>query len=178
MEGCHNCSGNSCNILKVAFSCVYPYHPHVWRQTNIFHICRKDITMRSQAHKILIQTCQVPPNPICNHLSTISFNSLLFSRQSLRWSSILKNTDWMHVLSHRTSACSRDWPYLRVHTGLAKFTRGQTQICDVVTLAPLSEAQIDGLDENVTAKRYIHHYNFPSYPVGETKPSRGPGLPY
>jgi polyribonucleotide nucleotidyltransferase len=56
------------------------------------------------------------------------------------------------------------------------FTRGQTQICDVVTLAPLSEAQkVDGLDENVTAKRYIHHYNFPSYSVGETKPSRGPG---
>ena len=47
----------------------------------------------------------------------------------------------------------------------------QTQICDVVTLAPLSEAQkVDGLDDNVTTKRYIHHYNFPSYSVGETKP--------
>ena len=63
----------------------------------------------------------------------------------------------------------------RVH-GSAMFTRGQTQICDVVTLAPLSEVQkIDGLDENVTIKRYMHHYNFPSYSVGETKPSRGPG---
>ncbi|MDD6194259.1 MAG: polyribonucleotide nucleotidyltransferase [Lachnospiraceae bacterium] len=63
----------------------------------------------------------------------------------------------------------------RVH-GSAMFTRGQTQICDVVTLAPLSEAQrVDGLDENVTEKRYMHHYNFPSYSVGETKPSRGPG---
>ncbi|MCI8427529.1 MAG: polyribonucleotide nucleotidyltransferase [Lachnospira sp.] len=63
----------------------------------------------------------------------------------------------------------------RVH-GSAMFTRGQTQICDVVTLAPLSEAQkVDGLDDNVTEKRYIHHYNFPSYSVGETKPSRGPG---
>ena len=63
----------------------------------------------------------------------------------------------------------------RVH-GSAMFTRGQTQICDVVTLAPLSEAQkVDGLDDNVTTKRYIHHYNFPSYSVGETKPSRGPG---
>ncbi|MBR1390618.1 MAG: polyribonucleotide nucleotidyltransferase [Lachnospiraceae bacterium] len=63
----------------------------------------------------------------------------------------------------------------RVH-GSAMFTRGQTQICDVVTLAPLSEVQkIDGLDPNVTAKRYMHHYNFPSYSVGETKPSRGPG---
>ena len=62
----------------------------------------------------------------------------------------------------------------RVHP--AMFTRGQTQICDVVTLAPLSEAQkVDGLDDNVTTKRYIHHYNFPSYSVGETKPSRGPG---
>ena len=60
--------------------------------------------------------------------------------------------------------------------GSAMFTRGQTQICDVVTLAPLSEVQkIDGLDENVTTKRYMHHYNFPSYSVGETKPSRGPG---
>ena len=62
----------------------------------------------------------------------------------------------------------------RVH-GSAMFTRGQTQICDVVTLAPLSEAQkIDGLDPNVTEKRYIHHYNFPAYSVGETKVSRGP----
>jgi polyribonucleotide nucleotidyltransferase len=63
----------------------------------------------------------------------------------------------------------------RVH-GSAMFTRGQTQICDVVTLAPLSEVQkIDGLDDNVTTKRYMHQYNFPSYSVGETKPSRGPG---
>ena len=63
----------------------------------------------------------------------------------------------------------------RVH-GSAMFTRGQTQICDVVTLAPLSEAQkVEGLDENVTVKRYIHQYNFPSYSVGETKVSRGPG---
>ncbi len=63
----------------------------------------------------------------------------------------------------------------RVH-GSAMFTRGQTQICDVVTLAPLSEMQrVDGLDENVKVKRYMHHYNFPSYSVGETKPSRGPG---
>ncbi len=63
----------------------------------------------------------------------------------------------------------------RVH-GSAMFTRGQTQICNVTTLAPLSEAQkIDGLDENETTKRYMHHYNFPSYSVGETKPSRGPG---
>ena len=63
----------------------------------------------------------------------------------------------------------------RVH-GSAMFTRGQTQICTVTTLAPLSEAQrIDGLDLTVTSKRYMHHYNFPSYSVGETKPSRGPG---
>ena len=63
----------------------------------------------------------------------------------------------------------------RVH-GSAMFTRGQTQICDIVTLAPLSEVQkIDGLDANVTAKRYMHHYNFPAYSVGETKVSRGPG---
>jgi polyribonucleotide nucleotidyltransferase len=63
----------------------------------------------------------------------------------------------------------------RVH-GSAMFTRGQTQICTVTTLAPLSEAQrLDGLDEFETSKRYMHHYNFPSYSVGETKPSRGPG---
>ena len=63
----------------------------------------------------------------------------------------------------------------RVH-GSSMFTRGQTQICDVVTLAPLSEAQkIDGLDAFITEKRYMHHYNFPAYSVGETKPSRGPG---
>ncbi|MEE1029202.1 MAG: polyribonucleotide nucleotidyltransferase [Agathobacter sp.] len=63
----------------------------------------------------------------------------------------------------------------RVH-GSAMFTRGQTQICDIVTLAPLSEVQkIDGLDANLTTKRYMHHYNFPAYSVGETKVSRGPG---
>ncbi|MBD9069674.1 MAG: polyribonucleotide nucleotidyltransferase [Dorea longicatena] len=63
----------------------------------------------------------------------------------------------------------------RVH-GSAMFTRGQTQICNICTLAPLSEAQkLDGLDEAETVKRYMHHYNFPSYSVGETKPSRGPG---
>ena len=63
----------------------------------------------------------------------------------------------------------------RVH-GSAMFTRGQTQICTVTTLAPLTEAQrLDGLDEFETSKRYMHHYNFPSYSVGETKPSRGPG---
>ncbi|MCC8152049.1 MAG: polyribonucleotide nucleotidyltransferase [Lachnospiraceae bacterium] len=63
----------------------------------------------------------------------------------------------------------------RVH-GSAMFTRGQTQICTITTLAPLSEMQrVDGLDENITNKRYMHHYNFPSYSVGETKPSRGPG---
>ncbi|WP_455945384.1 polyribonucleotide nucleotidyltransferase [Eubacterium ramulus] len=63
----------------------------------------------------------------------------------------------------------------RVH-GSAMFTRGQTQICTITTLAPLSEVQkVDGLDENITSKRYMHHYNFPSYSVGETKPSRGPG---
>ncbi|MCR5256253.1 MAG: polyribonucleotide nucleotidyltransferase [Acetatifactor sp.] len=63
----------------------------------------------------------------------------------------------------------------RVH-GSSMFTRGQTQICDVCTLAPLSEQQkIDGLDDNEVAKRYMHHYNFPAYSVGETKVSRGPG---
>ena len=63
----------------------------------------------------------------------------------------------------------------RVH-GSGMFTRGQTQILTVTTLAPLSEAQrIDGLDEAETSKRYMHHYNFPAYSVGETKVSRGPG---
>ena len=63
----------------------------------------------------------------------------------------------------------------RAH-GSAMFTRGQTQICDCVTLAPLSEAQkIEGLDPTITKARYMHQYNFPSYSVGETKPSRGPG---
>ena len=63
----------------------------------------------------------------------------------------------------------------RVH-GSAMFTRGQTQICTVTTLAPMSEVQrVDGLDEFITEKRYVHQYNFPSYSVGETKPSRGPG---
>ena len=62
----------------------------------------------------------------------------------------------------------------RVH-GSGLFTRGQTQVLTIATLGPISEAQrIDGLDEE-ESKRYMHHYNFPSYSVGETKPSRGPG---
>ena len=62
----------------------------------------------------------------------------------------------------------------RVH-GSGLFTRGQTQVLTVATLAPVSESQkLDGLDEETT-KRYMHQYNFPSYSVGETKPSRGPG---
>ena len=63
----------------------------------------------------------------------------------------------------------------RVH-GSAMFTRGQTQICDICTLAPLSEVQkLDGMDPYANYKRYMHHYNFPAYSVGETKVSRGPG---
>ena len=62
----------------------------------------------------------------------------------------------------------------RTH-GSGMFTRGQTQVLSVATLAPLSEIQkLDGIDLEET-KRYIHHYNFPSYSVGETRPSRGPG---
>ncbi len=62
----------------------------------------------------------------------------------------------------------------RVH-GSGLFTRGQTQVLSITTLGPMSDCQtLDGLDEQ-TEKRYIHHYNFPSYSVGETKPSRGPG---
>lgn len=62
----------------------------------------------------------------------------------------------------------------RVH-GSGLFTRGQTQVLSITTLGPMNDAQmLDGLDEQ-TEKRYIHHYNFPSYSVGETKPSRGPG---
>ena len=63
----------------------------------------------------------------------------------------------------------------RVH-GSGMFTRGQTQILDICTLAPLSEVQmIDGLNDCVTEKRYMHHYNFPGYSVGEAKPQRAPG---
>ena len=62
----------------------------------------------------------------------------------------------------------------RVH-GSGMFTRGQTQVLSITTLGPMSDCQLlDGLDEQ-NEKRYIHHYNFPSYSVGETKPSRGPG---
>ena len=69
--------------------------------------------------------------------------------------------------------CIRDRP--RTH-GSGMFTRVQTQVLNVTTLAPLAEIQrLDGIDENETSKRYMHHYNFPSYSVGETRPSRGPG---
>ena len=60
--------------------------------------------------------------------------------------------------------------------GSGLFSRGQTQVLNVTTLAPLSEKQkLDGLDITKTSKRYMHHYNFPSWSVGETRPSRGPG---
>ena len=63
----------------------------------------------------------------------------------------------------------------RTH-GSAIFSRGQTQVLTITTLGAISEAQkLDGLDELEVTKRYIHHYNFPSYSVGETRPSRGPG---
>ena len=85
-----------------------------------------------------------------------------------------KRPDGRAITQIRTLAAEIDM-IPRAH-GSAMFTRGQTQICDVVTLAPLSEAQkIDGLDENETSKRYMHQYNFPAYSVGETKVSRGPG---
>ena len=86
----------------------------------------------------------------------------------------LKRPDGRQITQIRPLAAEVDI-IPRVH-GSAMFTRGQTQICTMTTLAPLSEAQrIDGLDEFETSKRYMHHYNFPSYSVGETKPSRGPG---
>ncbi len=85
-----------------------------------------------------------------------------------------KRPDGRELTQIRTLAAEVDI-IPRVH-GSAMFTRGQTQICNICTLAPLSEAQkLDGLDENETSKRYMHHYNFPSYSVGETKVSRGPG---
>ncbi len=85
-----------------------------------------------------------------------------------------KRPDGRELTQIRTLAAEVDI-IPRVH-GSAMFTRGQTQICNICTLAPLSEAQkLDGIDENETSKRYMHHYNFPSYSVGETKVSRGPG---
>ncbi|MFV0528037.1 MAG: polyribonucleotide nucleotidyltransferase [Lachnospiraceae bacterium] len=85
-----------------------------------------------------------------------------------------KRPDGREITQIRALAAETDL-IPRVH-GSAMFTRGQTQICTITTLAPLSEAQrVDGLDEFETKKRYMHHYNFPSYSVGETKPSRGPG---
>lgn len=63
----------------------------------------------------------------------------------------------------------------RVH-GSGMFKRGQTQVLNIITLASMADTQsIDGLDKTITEKRYIHHYNFPSFSVGETRPSRGPG---
>ena len=85
-----------------------------------------------------------------------------------------KRPDGREMSQIRTLAAETDI-IPRVH-GSAMFTRGQTQICNITTLAPLSEVQkVDGLNAEETYKRYIHHYNFPSYSVGETKPSRGPG---
>ncbi len=86
----------------------------------------------------------------------------------------LKRPDGRQITEIRPLAAEIDL-IPRAH-GSAMFTRGQTQICDCVTLAPLSEAQkIEGLDPYITKARYMHQYNFPSYSVGETKPSRGPG---
>ena len=88
-----------------------------------------------------------------------------------------ENEEWLAILDEAVYQYQKKTVDLvpRVH-GSAMFTRGQTQICTITTLAPLSEQQkVDGLDLNKTNKRYMHHYNFPSYSVGETKPSRGPG---
>ena len=85
-----------------------------------------------------------------------------------------KRPDGRDILQIRPLAAEID-VIPRTH-GSGMFTRGQTQICDICTLAPLSEAQrVEGLDPNVVEKRYIHQYNFPAYSVGETKVSRGPG---
>ena len=85
------------------------------------------------------------------------------------------NEEWLAKLGEAVCQYQKKVVRKRVH-GSAMFTRGQTQICTITTLAPLSEAQkVDGLDESETSKRYMHHYNFPSYSVGETRPSRGPG---
>jgi len=85
-----------------------------------------------------------------------------------------KRPDGREITQIRPLAAEVDL-FARTH-GSAMFTRGQTQICTMTTLAPLSDAQrVDGLNEFINSKRYIHHYNFPSYSVGETKPQRGPG---
>ncbi len=85
-----------------------------------------------------------------------------------------KRPDGRDILQIRPLAAEID-VIPRTH-GSGMFTRGQTQICDICTLAPLSEAQrVEGLDPNIVEKRYIHQYNFPAYSVGETKVSRGPG---
>ena len=85
-----------------------------------------------------------------------------------------KRPDGREITQIRPLAAEVD--VLPIVHGSGLFSRGQTQVLNVTTLAPLSEKQkLDGLDENVTSKRYIHHYNFPSYSVGETRPSRGPG---
>ena len=87
-----------------------------------------------------------------------------------------KKTVRKMILKDHKRPDGREIDQIRPLAAEAMFTRGQTQICNICTLAPLSEAQkLDGLDEAETTKRYMHHYNFPSYSVGETKPSRGPG---
>lgn len=84
-----------------------------------------------------------------------------------------KRVDGRHLDEIRPLASEVD-VLPRVH-GSGLFTRGQTQVLTIATLGPISDSQrIDGLDEE-DSKRYMHHYNFPSYSVGETKPSRGPG---
>ena len=84
-----------------------------------------------------------------------------------------ENEEWLAVLGEAVYQYQKKTVRKMI---LKDHNRGQTQICTITTLAPLSEVQkVDGLDENITSKRYMHHYNFPSYSVGETKPSRGPG---
>ena len=82
----------------------------------------------------------------------------------------------MAAVSPRSVRWQQRSTFCRVYTVPVCSPVDRHRFYNICTLAPLSEAQkIDGLDENETSKRYMHHYNFPSYSVGETKPSRGPG---
>ncbi len=166
-------SYESCAIPEELFDAIREICPPAEMETLVF---TDDSATRNENIKNLTEKLEAAFAEKPEWLAVLSEAVYQYQKKTIR-KMILKDhkrPDGREITQIRPLAAEVDI-IPRVH-GSAMFTRGQTQICDVTTLAPLSEMQkLDGLDYTQTSKRYMHHYNFPSYSVGETKPSRGPG---
>ncbi len=163
----------SCAIPEELFAAIREVCPHDEMETAVF---TDDKQTREANIRDITEKCEEKFADNEEWLAILGEAIYQYEKKTIR-KMILKDhkrPDGREITQIRPLAAEVDI-VPRVH-GSAMFTRGQTQICDITTLAPLSDMQkVDGLDSFETSKRYIHHYNFPSYSVGETKPSRGPG---